>query len=146
MPLEFKGVSELARTFGVLPTELKVALKPAVLEAAELIAGQTRENAGFSSYLPGAVSTAASFAGGGAGGGAVVKVAERGYPHAGFARVFEGNGVSPTAFRHPVFGNTNAWVTAVTHPFLGPAVEQETPEAVAVIAEAVASVAAANGF
>lgn len=144
MPLEFTGVSELARTFGVLPAELKAALKPAVLSAAGLIGEQARSDASFSSYIPGAVSVAASFSG--SGGGAVVKVAERGFPHAGEVRTYEGNGVSPTPFRHPVYGNTNAWVTAMTHPFLGPAVEEKHDEAVAVIAEAVAAVAHANGF
>jgi hypothetical protein len=144
MPLEFSGVSELARTFGVIPGELKSALKPAVLKAANLIGDKAEGNAGFSSYIPGAVSVSASFSG--SGGGAVVKVAERGYPHAGEVRTYEGNGVSPTPFRHPVYGNTNAWVTAMTHPFLGPAVEEEREPAIGIIAEAVAAVARANGF
>lgn len=144
MPLEFTGVSELARALGTLPTEIRAALKPAVLKAAEVIGQQAEQNASFSSYIPGAVSVQASFAQ--SGGGAVVRVVERGYPHAGEVRVYEGNGVSPTPFRHPVYGNKEAWAVGMTHPFLGPALEEREDEAVAVIAEAVVAVAHASGL
>lgn len=144
MPFEFSGVSELAKTFGIIPAELKVALKPKVLEAAHVVGVEAQANAGFSSWIPSAVSVSASFSG--TGGGAVVRVAERAYPHQGEVRTFEGNGVSPSPFRHPVYGNRNAWVTATTHPFLGPAARDKRDEAVSIIAEAVAAVARANGF
>jgi hypothetical protein len=143
MPFEFKGVSELAATFGVLPAELKAALKPAVLEAAGLIGDKASDNASFSSWIPGAVSVSASFSG--SGGGAVVKGAERGFPHSGEVRTYEGNGESPTPFLRPVFGR-HPGVPAMTQPFLGPAVEDEREPAIGVIAEAVAAVARANGF
>jgi hypothetical protein len=145
MPLEFKGVSELAQTFGVIPAELKRALKPAVLKGANLIGEEAKGNASFSSYIPGAVSVSASFSQ--SGGGAVVKVAERGYPHAGEARVYEGNGVSPSPFLHPTYGRSDiAWSIGQTHPFLGPAVEEKEDEVVGVIAEAVAAVARSAGL
>ena len=59
MPLEFAGVSELAKTFGVLPAEIKAALKPAVLDAANLIGDQAKVDGSFSSWIPGAVSVSA---------------------------------------------------------------------------------------
>ncbi len=105
---------------------------------------QAKDNAAFSSWIPGAVSVSSSFSS--RSGGAVVKVKERDYPHAGEVRTFEGNGVNPTPFRHPVYGNREAWVSAVTHPFLHPALEEKQDEAVAVIAAAVSSVIASNGL
>lgn len=144
MPLTVTGVAELVRAFGEVPAEVKAVLKPAVLEAGNLIGDQVKSNAGFSSWIPGAVKVSASF--GSVTAGAKITVAERGFPHAGEVRVFEGNGVNPTPFRHPVYGNRNAWVSAVTHPFAHPAVEQKRGEAVAVITTAVEGVIQSLGL
>lgn len=144
MPLEVKGVSELVYSLGVLPAEVKKAMRPAILEAGGIIGAQAKQNAAFSSWIPGAVKVSASFSG--VSGGAKVSVPERGYPHLGEVRVLEGNGSSPSEFRHPYFGIRDFWYTQVTHPFLHPALEQKRDEATAVIAAAVESVIAANGL
>lgn len=143
MPMTVRGISELVHTLGVLPTEVKAALRPSTLEAAQIIAEQVKANGSFSSWVAGATSVSASFSG--TSGGAVVKVAERGFPHAGEMRVLEGDGVSPTPFRHPVYGGPG-WAAAMTHPFLHPALEQKRDEATEIIAAAVAAVIAANGL
>jgi ABC-type transport system substrate-binding protein len=142
MPLEYSGVRELVAAFGTLPTEVRLALKPAVLEAADLVGDAAKSNAGWSSWIPDHISVSASFSA--SGGGAVIRAAERGYPHGGEVRVFEGNGLSPTPFLHPVYGHRNNWVSAMTHPFLQPALDENADEATAIIAAAVTSVVASH--
>jgi hypothetical protein len=144
MPMTVSGVGELIATLGELPAEMKAALKPAVLEAGNIVGAQAKSNAGFSSYIPSAISVSSSFSVSGAG--AKITVTERGFPHQGEVRTYEGNGVNPTPFRHPVYGNRDAWATGVTHPFLHTALKEKQDEAVEVIAAAVASVIASNGL
>lgn len=134
MSIVVSGVAELVTAFGAAGPEVKAALRPGITEATHLIATEARSNASFSSYIPDAISESVSFSA--SGGGGIVKVAERGYPHAGEVRVLEGNGISPTAFRHRVYGSDN-WVIQMTRPFLGPAVIEEGPEAVALVEAAV---------
>jgi hypothetical protein len=114
--------------------EVRHALRPGVADATHVIAVEAESNAAFSSYIPGAISESVSFSA--SGGGGVIRVAERGYPHEGEVRVLEGNGISPEAFRHPVYDH-GGWAMQMTHPFLGPAVEEKEPEAVALIEAAV---------
>lgn len=134
MPIVISGVRELITAYGTAGAEVRQALRPGIAEATHIIAEEARSNASFSSYIPGAVSESASFSA--SGGGGVIRVAERGYPHQGEVRVLEGNGISPTAFRHRVYGSDN-WATQMTHPFLGVALEEKEDEAVEVIAAAV---------
>jgi hypothetical protein len=117
MPLEFRGVAELAKTFGVIPGELRTAIKPKVLEAADLIRDTAESNASWSPEIAASIVAEASFSG--SGGGAIVRVPERGFPHAGEVRTYEGNGVSPTRSVIPCSAITNAGLTDMTHPFLG---------------------------
>ncbi len=143
MGFEAHGVRELAVALGNLDADIQKSLRPAVLKAGHVIGDQVKENASFSSWIPAAVKVSASFS---ARGGARITVAERDYPHAGEVRTYEGNGMSPSPFRHPVFGNREAWASGVTHPFAGPAVKEKEPEAVAIIAETVSAVIAATGL
>lgn len=138
MPLEAQGISELAATMGRIPMELRTELEPAVLEAGQLVADRAKSNASWSSYIPGAVTVTARFAA--SGGGAEIRVAERGYPHAGEVRTLEGNGDGPTEFRHRVYGNPNAFAPMQTRPFLHPALDEESAPATEVIAAAVSRI------
>lgn len=144
MPMTVTGIREVAFALGEIPAEIKKVLKPAVLDAGEIVAAQMRQNASFSPWIAANVNVSASF--GVRTAGARITVPERGFPHAGEVRTFEGNGVSPTPFRHPVYGNRNAWVSAMTHPFAGPAVEEKHDEATAVIAAAVETVIESTGL
>ncbi len=146
MGFEAHGVRELSAALGGLDSEMRKALKPAVLKAGNVIGDQVKENASFSSWIPEQVKVSASFSA--RGGGARITVAERGYPHGGEVNVFEGDGVAPTPFEHPTYGHRNGkqMVAAMTHPFAGPAVEEKEPEAVAIVAETVSAVIAANGL
>lgn len=138
MPLRALGIRELAARMGRIDAELRAELEPATLEAGNIIGDQVKANASFSSRLPGQVSVAASFSA--SGGGAVVKVAAGEYPHVLEARVMEGDGIAPSEFRHPVYGNPKGWASQMSHPFAHPAVEDKRTEAVAVIAAAVHTV------
>jgi len=134
MPIEMKGVSELATTFGRIPIEVRAELRPALLQAANLIATQARANSSWSSRIPGAIYAKASFS---VSGGAIVGVDQHKAPE---AKVFEhGNiGRRETIFRHPVFGHREVWVgTQKVRPYLWPAVEAKKPEALGLIAAAV---------
>jgi hypothetical protein len=57
-------------------------------------------------------------------------------PHHGKALAFENDG-KPGNFRHPVFGNRNAWANSRARPFLTPTVEAAYSATVDKIGEAV---------
>ncbi len=135
MPIETTGIRDAIRRFGTADAELRAELTPATLEAADVVAAQIRSNYSWSPPIAGSVSTSASFSA--TGGGAVIRIPERDYPHAGEVRTFEGNGVSPTPFEQPVYGHKDRSVTKMTRPSIGPGVRDKRPEAVAIIAAAV---------
>lgn len=137
MPMEVSGIRDLVRRLGRADAELTAELRPAVLHAASLVGRKAEANAGFSSAIPGLEFERASFSS--TSGGAVVGFHERGFPHAGEVRVYEGDGVSPEPFRHPVFGGPG-WAAGMTHPFLGPAAEDERAAVLAEIRAAVLKV------
>lgn len=142
MPIEYESVSALATAFGRVPAEVAAALRPALLQAAQLVADQAKENASYSTRIPAAISVSSRVS---TNGGALVRVDSAQAPE---ARVLElGNAGSRNAatFRHPVFG-TDTWVIQDTQPFLFPAVKQKKDEAVALIREAVISAARLGGL
>jgi hypothetical protein len=47
-----------------------------------------------------------------------------------------GTGNEAPSWRHPVFGNTNVWVTQKTHPYLAPALEANRDKVVGLLIEA----------
>lgn len=131
MTIYFQSVSGLVAAFGKVPAEVRTAIRPAVREAGNLIAGKAKQNASWSSRIPGAISVTSSIT---SSGGAVVRVNSQTAPH---ARPYEGRGSPGGFFRHPVFGNRENWVPQQTRPFLKPAVESEADKAKALIATAV---------
>jgi hypothetical protein len=132
MPIEFGSVSGLVAAFGKVPAEVRIALRPAVLEAGNLIADAAKANASWSGRIPGAISVTSNLT---SSGGAVIRVDSTTAPH---ARPYEGRSGSP--FRHPVFGNRDNWVSQATRPFLKPARDSEGDKARALIGEAVTEV------
>lgn len=133
MPMEGYGIRELSARLMGIDAELKAELRPAVLEAADLIAEQAKGNASFSTKIPSQISAGANFSA--SGGGAEVRVKAGVYPHEAEARVLEGDG-SVGEFRHPVYDH-GGWAPQDTRPFLEPAVQAEHAAAVEIIRVAV---------
>lgn len=143
MPLEVKGVRELATALGTLPKELQVELREGLKEAADIIAAQAKDNASFSTRIPAAIYTKARL---GLHGGAIVGVDSDTAPE---ARVLELGNVgsrSMTEFRHPVFGDRDVWASEPMHPFLFPALTQKRAAALAVIEARVRDAARLGGL
>lgn len=146
MGMTVTGVRELAAALGGIDADMRKAMKPGVLKAAEVVADEIRERASFSPEIAGSVKTSARFSA--SGGGATVTVPERGYPHAGEVAAYDGNGLTSERLRHPVYGNREVWSdkNTATHPMSTVSVVEKEPEAVAIIAETVSAVIAANGL
>lgn len=132
MSIIYTDVSSLAIGLGKVPVQVRAAVRPAVNQAAELIAAQARANASWSSRIPGAISTSVRFS---SRGGAVVRVSSAAAPH---ARPYEGIGNPGSTFRHPVYGN-DWWVEQAERPFLIPARQAKGEAAKALIFAAVKS-------
>lgn len=130
MSWDTSSVAGLARDWGAVPVELRARLRPALLQAGQLIASKARATAaGFSERIPGAISVSTRFS---SRGGVMVRVNSTKAPH---ARALEGTTRNNT-FRHPVF-DRDVWVDQPTQPFLFPAVRARRDQAKSVIALAV---------
>lgn len=141
--IEYTSVARLARVFGVIPIEVKAALRPALIKAANLVADQAKLNASYSEDIPGAIYVRAGVT---SRAGATVGVSAAKAPQAKVLELGNYGKRSVTTFRHPVFGNTNTWVDQPTQPFLFPAVTSKGAEASALVAAAVREVAARHGL
>jgi len=133
MPMRTTGIREIARKCDRFPVELAAELRPAVQAGADLGAAKVREKWGWSSAIPALVTSTARLS---SAGGAEVRTKDRGYPHAGEVRAYEGDGISPEPSRHPVYG-TDTWVEFMTRPSHGPGIREAAPEIKAMIAAAV---------
>lgn len=134
--VEIHGIDSvrlLAEKFGKMPEDLSRQLKPKLLEAGRIVQHQAQANASWSTRIPGATKVTASVT---RNGGALIRVDSKAAPH---ARPYEGASGRGDTFRHPVFGNTDVWVTEGTRPFLFPARKSKQAEAMASIAAAVKS-------
>jgi hypothetical protein len=118
MGVEYTSVRDFARGLGKIPAETRKELRPALRAGGQHIVDEMRSRASYSSRIPGAIRMTVSFAA--KGGGIRFKVLASRAPH---ARVLErGNfGGRASSFRHPVFGDRDAWVTQPTRPFFFPA-------------------------
>lgn len=87
----------------------------ALSRAGESVAMAARGLAGWSSRIPAQVTVQRSRA------KVTIKAGPGPKGHRGEAAAFENDG-KPGTFRHPVFGNKNAWVSQNARPFLLPAV------------------------
>jgi hypothetical protein len=131
--MQVTGMQEIAAKLAQYPVKLEAALLPAAKEGAELVEHKAEANASFSSDIPSHISSKATA--GVRGVSAVVTVAEFGYPHRGKAHVFEGNGESPEEFLASNWGRDDGHVMS-SHPYLGPAAEEEEDEVRALFAAA----------
>lgn len=134
MPMMVRGMNEQLAQLAKFPVELEAALRPAMEEVAELVEHKAEANAAFSSDIPSHISSSVKF--GAKGGSAQVKVAEFDYPHKGKAHVFEGDGEAPSAFLASNWGRPDGHVMQ-SHPYLGPAAEEEEGPARELFAAAV---------
>lgn len=109
-----------------VPTESRRRLRKAIVEAGDVLLSRARSNASWSSRIPGAMHIRAAF---GRNAGVELIVDSEAAPH---ARAYEGIAQQDGrgVFRHPVFGNENAWVSEHTRPFLRPAVRDTESVAV----------------
>lgn len=118
------GVRSLAARFGRMPEDLRRELRPALRAAATPILSDMKARAGYSTRIPGAIRMTVSFDS--RRGGIRFRVNADRAPH---ARVLErGNhGGRAETFRHPVFGDTDRWVSQPTRPFFFPALQAGRP-------------------
>ena len=120
MPMTTTGMKEAIDRFLNADARMKATLEPVVADAVQTIETDAQSRA----YSPGiaaqAFTTSAFLSG-------TVGFHERGYPHAGEVRAFEGDGVAPEPFHPLVYGGPGT-SDAMTHPALGPATEDERPK------------------
>lgn len=113
--LEFKVNSQdLAALFAAAKAAegaVQVELRRGIKAAAKPMVDGVKSAASFSSRIPGAVRTKASFA---AKGATVTITAD---PKAAPEAAPLNNGDRGGTFRHPVYGNTDNWVSQTAHPF-----------------------------
>jgi len=129
-------ITRLAAELGLVPIELRRELRPQLRAAAVHIVDDMKDRASYSTRIPNAIRMSVAF--GSKTGGITIRVNSKKAPH---ARVLErGNDGSRTAsFRHPVFGDTETWVSQPTHPFFFPAIKTGRPELRKRISEAVSA-------
>lgn len=124
MAIHAESVTELARTFGRLPTEMAEGLRRELPVAGQRLLRLSQANSSWSGRIPGAHYIRARLS---RTGGVEVGVDASKAPH---ARPYEGlsSGGSRGFFRHPVYGDPDIpWQQQATRPFLKPAVEVEGP-------------------
>lgn len=134
MTVHFRSVSEFAAALGRVPAEIQATLRPRLVEAGNIVAEDARQNASWSSRIPGAISVSAPIT---RNGGVLIRVDSEAAPH---ARPYEGlsAGGASGVFRHPVFDDPDIpWQPQATRPFLQPAVDADRDEVVRLVEEAV---------
>jgi hypothetical protein len=132
---------QIARDLRALPQETRKAVRPLLRQAGELVAQEARGLASWSTRIPASVRVRTSFRENREG----VKVVAGG-PAAPHARPYEGLSSRGDTFRHPVFGNTDVWVSQETRPFIFPAAEAKSEEVTGLIRAALDDGAASIGF
>lgn len=133
------GVSLLVRDLQRIPVELRKELRPRLTAAGNEVLGDARANAAWSSRIPGALTLRVSFAGDRAG--VYIEANAKRAPH---ARVYEG--LVADVFRHPLFGNREAWFAQAARPFLLPAARGGFEAVVDAVDDAIDTVLTQHGF
>lgn len=131
---------QIARDMRRLEPETRKAVRPRLRRAGELIAGEARRNASWSSRIPSTVRVVTSFRANREG-----VTVRAGGPSAPHARPYEGITARGDTFRHPVYGR-DWWVAQATRPFLLPAVQAKQGEADTTVRETLDDAASALGF
>jgi hypothetical protein len=99
-----------------VPKEAKKDVRKAIVAATSEIRADMARRASWSSRIPGAITTRVRFA----SASVQIRVDARRAPH---ARPYEGVSSRGGSFRHPVYGNTDRWVSQAARPFFFPAAE-----------------------
>lgn len=131
---------QIARDMRRLEPETRKAVRPRLRRAGEVVAGQARRNASWSSRIPSTVKVVTSFRQNREG-----VMVRAGGPSAPHARPYEGITARGDSFRHPVFGR-DWWVAQATRPFLFPALEAKAAEVESTVRGTLDDAAAAIGF
>lgn len=130
----------IARDMRALPDEARRAVRPALRKAGQVVATEAMVNASWSSRIPGTIRVVTSFRLNREG--ISVKAGGSSAPH---ARPYEHLG-EPGAFRHPVYGNREVWVSQMARPFLFKAARSTEGTVTAMVLETMDDVAQSLGF
>lgn len=139
MSIDASELAYLADRLGMVPAEQRKTVRKVLREAGQEVRDAARSNASWSSRIPGSLRVRVAFTG--PRPGVYVSAAASAAPH---ARPFEGmTGRNP--FRHPVFGNREAWVQQAARPFLVPALRAKDGDVKRAIQQSVMDAFAAAG-
>lgn len=129
----------VAEDMRALPRELRKEMRPKLRKAGEVVVRDARARARWSTRIPGTIRIRTSFR---VHRESVEVIA--GGKRAPHARPYEG--LSRDPFRHPLFGNREAWVSQPARPFLLPAAKAKRGEVDAAIKEAFDAAPKGIGF
>jgi hypothetical protein len=130
----------IARDMRALPEEARKAVRPALRKAGMVVAREAMVNASWSSRIPGTIRVVTSFRVNREG--ITVRAGGSAAPH---ARPYEHLG-EPGAFRHPVYGNREVWVSQTARPFLFKAARSTEGTVTEMVLETMDEVAQSLGF
>ena len=139
------GFTDLARALRTIDKAVWRDLRRDLKSAAELVADDARSRAGYSSRIPGSITTSVTLT------GATIKAGGAAAPHAVVLEVGS-SGSAHGWLRHPVFARSDedrsewTWVDQPTRPFLFPAFEAHQAEVLELVGEAIDRAAHAAGF
>lgn len=143
MPVEYKAVSDLARTLGTIPASLKTTLRPAIAETLGVLQRNWQARLAYSHWQPGAVKTRVTLSSRGAGEVYLDNsMAPAGHEAEASLQEF-GNGGN--AIRHPTYGH-DPWVSQPDHPAMRPATDETEPVMTARIEQAVTEAVRLGGL
>lgn len=129
----------LAESFRDVPDELRKHVTHRLQPVGQRTVEAVRRNASWSSRIPGAVRLRVAFRG--KDPGLIISVDRHQAPH---ARPYEG--FLASSFRHPVFGDTDTWVSQDARRFVWPGVLETQQEVADAVDEAIAAAFHAAGF
>jgi len=119
-----------------MSTEVRREIRPALRKIARPMIKDAKDNADWSSRIPGAIRLSVLKR------GVSIRVSRRKAPH---ARAYEGIAGRKT-FRHPVFGDREHWVEQKTRPFLDPAVQAHAHKIRPAMVEIIEDAARRHGY
>ena len=128
--IDTSSFAKFARALKVIDPDLKKELRAGLKAAGEVVAEDARARSSWSTRIPGSIKVSVV--------GNTIKVVANA-KKAPDAKPLEHGGQGGT-FRHPVFGNRDAWVNQDARPFLRPALLANKEAAVAAAKRAVEKV------
>lgn len=143
-PLVFRAQSpdlrQLYTDLRAVPGNMTRELRKGVVAAAKPAVAAVKEEASWSSRIPGSIKAKASF---GARSTSVQIIAD---PAVAPEAAVLNHGGRGGQFRHPVFGNRNNWVNQAARPFFETAVRRTQPQIEQAIVAVMDEVARKAGF